>query len=263
MRLSVKVSLYITAVLAFAVGLIVLLNTAKFRSVYEEVQRSRLAVIGLDLKQTIERGFTLGLTLDQLSNISDIVARIQQRTVGLTDLRVVDATGQTLYRAGDASSELPIEDGLRRLRGAGATATEHSVAPQSINSEEALGLMVPLVNTFGQTVGAVTLALDKAPLDRATYEFARRLAFHGLVALAIGGLLTLLMAEIYLRRITRRFSAMTRSVESFLEGEEVERMRQEGGGEMADLEERLARVQARAAALAAELRLAEARLKKQ
>ena len=122
----------------------------------------------------------------------------------------------------------------------------------------------PMCRNLARKSGMTVLAADrdKAPLDRATYRFARQLAFHGLVALALGGLLTLLMAEIYLRRITRRFSAMTRAVEGFLDGEEVERTRPESGGDMADLEERLSRVQARAASLAAELRLAEARLKK-
>ena len=55
MRLSFKIAVYMVGIIAFAVILLTYLTNAKFRSLQEEVERSRFLVLALDIKATADK----------------------------------------------------------------------------------------------------------------------------------------------------------------------------------------------------------------
>lgn len=210
MRLSFKIAVYMVGIIAFAVILLTYLTNAKFRSLQEEVERSRFLVLALDIKATAERGLALGLGLEQMNNLGGILERLHGEHPEILSLQIVSDRGETLHTVGAALEGTSFADRLARLQVQG---NGEPSRPLDVSDDTAFGLMLPLVNAFGQIPGAVVLHYDRAPSAAA----ARAVTFDqlrvGAVALLLAALAALALTSFYLRGLTHGFARMTRLVE--------------------------------------------------
>lgn len=237
MRLSVKIAVYMLGVIAFAVLLLTYLTNAKFRSLQEEVERSRFLALALDVKGTAERGLALGLGLEEMHNLGAILARLDRDHPEILSLRILDDQGGELHAAGPALEPAATLAGLHHLRVPGTAGGEAGL--RDVSGDSAFGLMVPLLNAFGQATGVLVLHYDRGSAAAAARAVTLEQLRVAALALLVGGLGALLTAALYLRGVTRGFARMTRWAE-----EETPAAVAEGGED--DLERRFLAVRHRA-----------------
>lgn len=237
MRLSVKIAVYMLGVIAFAVLLLTYLTNAKFRSLQEEVERSRFLALALDIKGTAERGLALGLDLEQMDNLGAILDRLDREHPEILSLRILDDQGEELHAAGPPLEPTATTAGLHHLRVLGEAGGEAGL--RDVSGDSAFGLMVPMVNAFGQVAGVLVLHYDRAPAEAAARAVTLEQMQFAALALLFGGLAALLTAALYLRGVTRGFARMTRWAE-----EEASASAAEGADD--DLERRFLEVRRRA-----------------
>lgn len=210
MRLSIKIAIYMLGVIAFAVVLLTYLTNAKFRSVQEEVERSRFLVLALDVKATAERGLALGLGLDQMINLGSVLSRLKQDYPEILALQIIDDRGVTLYAAGTPLEGEISATAIERL---GTTGEGGQRQALDATGTAASGVMVPLANAFGQTTGALVLQYDRAASEAAAGAVTLEQVRTGALALLLSALAALVLTALYLRGVTRRFAHMTRWME--------------------------------------------------
>lgn len=210
MRLSFKIAIYMVGVIAFALILLTYLTNAKFRSLQEEVERSRFLVLALDIKATAERGLALGLGLEQMNNLAGILNRLRSEHPEILSLQIVNDRGDSLHGS-EATLERPqLAQALQRIKV--QSGSESSCAVE-LSSEAAFGLALPLVNSFGQVVGAVVLQYDRATSDMAARAVTFEQVRIGGLTLLLAGLIAMTFTAAYMRRLTRSFVEMTRLIE--------------------------------------------------
>lgn len=153
MRLSIKLSLFATSVLIFAVALITFLNYTKYRNLSDEIERGRYEVLLQEMRGTLERGLALGLHLDQIRNTEPIMARLRSAYPAIDAIQVVDSNGAVIYAAGDLAAATAVSARLAELAN-----SQGRSAIEPIHLAGQPGLVAPLTNSFGKTVGAIVLA---------------------------------------------------------------------------------------------------------
>ena len=153
MRLSIKLSLFATSVLIFAVVLITFLNYTKYRNLYDEIERGRYEVLLQEMRGTVERGLALGLHLDQIRNIEPIMARLRSAYPAIDAIQVVESDGTVIYAAGELAAASAVAARLAEL-----THSQGRTAIEPIHLGGQPGLVAPLTNSFGKMVGAIVLS---------------------------------------------------------------------------------------------------------
>src|SRR5690625_614969 len=249
MRLSFKIVVYMVGIIAFAVILLTYLTNAKFRSLQEEVERSRFLVLALDVKATAERGLALGLGLNQMNNLAAVLKRLHGEHPEILSLQIVSDRGEALYEVG-APPDAP--DVAARLARLNARAAQDPRQPMDM-ADAGSGIYLALVNTFDQMVGALILHYDRQPSITA----ARAVTFDQLrsagIALLAAAVAALALTSLYLRGVTGRFAQMTRLLEQPEQGDHP-------GARSDGLAARFAKMHASARELEADLARAEAAL---
>ena len=210
MRLSFQIAVYMVGIIAFAVILLTYLTNAKFRSLQEEVERSRFLMLALDIRATAERGLALGLDLDQMNNLAGVLERLHGEHPEILSLQIVSDRGETLHAVGTMPAGTNVAERLVRLQVRSDGEFNQSL---DVSTDTAFGLMLPLVNAFDQTSGAVVVHYDRAPSAAA----ARLVTFDQLrvaaMALLFAALAALALTTFYLRGLTHGFARMTRLIE--------------------------------------------------
>lgn len=166
-----KISAAITALIAFVLGLAVLLNYAKFERAFGSLAESRLGFLVQDLRGTLEFGLDLGLDPTAMANTAAILAREAAKDSSILWIVVFDREGQVLYRQQSDSAEPAI---TALPPGWASAIMRHPPTPVWRASEpETLVIGTPLINNFGRAVGGIALRYDRAFYDR---ELARLLS---------------------------------------------------------------------------------------
>ncbi|MDF2095507.1 hypothetical protein [Aquibaculum arenosum] len=209
MRLSVKIAVYMVGIIAFALLLLTYLTNAKFRSLQEEVEQSRFLVLALDVKTTAERGLALGLTLEQMDNLGGILHRLVETHGDILSLVILDQQGELLHLAGALPDDSGLSSGLERLQRPERGGDDTLV----LSNSRSFGLMVPLLNAFGQQAGVVALHYDRAASSALVRQVTLEQLRFGLAALLLSCVAALLLTGWYLRGVTQGFARLTRLVE--------------------------------------------------
>ncbi|MGF1527586.1 MAG: PDC sensor domain-containing protein [Candidatus Competibacterales bacterium] len=203
MKLGQKLTLLLGLILVIAVGLTLYLNQSKFRRLYNDVEQSRFIALAVDINQTIERGFNLGLALSQLVNVQEIVERRLAQEPQLIGIYVFDETGRMLFRAERATNvraspdPLEVSSWLERLNA--------DREPWIATAHRSNTAGIALVNNFGVLEGGVALVYDRMEgyltlvqvfIDQLLYGGAALMAALLLGGWIIGHLSRRILAEI-------------------------------------------------------------------
>ena len=122
MGLSLRLSLAIVTILAMALALTALLSYFQFENTLTELQRSRIAVIALDIKQTIEDSTTnRDLPLKNYELYGDFIQRAEKGDQDIRSIVVFDRLGAVLpYPALAKVSEKWVTANAERCSSSGA-----------------------------------------------------------------------------------------------------------------------------------------------
>lgn len=191
--LVVRLSVAIVAILMSAAALATTLNLMKFTKIIEDQEARLYSFVVADISDTIERALALGLPLEVLSNAQQVIDRRRVDDPAVMRVSIVDTQSKIVFdtdRArissrAEASWGTPAA-GQPSWRGSGDTAFLVST---------------PIVNTFGQAVGWVVLAYDKAVVTRKVVSILYSMLSAGLAAIAGGAALAILGVWLLARRL--------------------------------------------------------------
>ena len=199
-----KITAAITVLIAFVLGLAVLMNYAKFERAFSSLTESRLAFLVQDLRETLEFGLDLGLDPAAMANTASILAREAAKDPQILSILVFDDQGQVLHRHQREALIQPLRD-LPPGWFETALRTHSTATPWRASDPDTLIVGATLTNNFGRAVGGIALRYDRSFHDR---ELAQALA--GLTQAA--GLILLAAALIALVSVWLLFRSARRDL---------------------------------------------------
>ncbi|WP_207461225.1 hypothetical protein [Azospirillum sp. SYSU D00513] len=104
MRASLKIMTVVLMALVFVLSLVALLNFFKFQSSLQSLTERRLSVITADVRESLEAGLSLGLSLKHFENAPAILERARALDEGIAALYVFAADGRILHSTDRASA---------------------------------------------------------------------------------------------------------------------------------------------------------------
>lgn len=249
MTLPIKIFLATFTAIAFAIGLITVLDYFKFEKMQRELFLSKAEVIGADLEGDIENSIALGLSLPSIRNIPDLLTRASAADDDLLKVAVHDGTTVLASTEGDETGQ-EIPAGWPRLlsaeegRAVSRTLGKHILVARSLE------------NTFGQQVGSIIFTYSSDTLAQPVARMGRRLAILAGIAMAGNLLVSLLAAYLVSRSVRRACADLAVDFESLDGktpakervagfGEEARRFHEEANAKLAELNELAAQAQER------------------
>jgi hypothetical protein len=215
MKLTFKTGVTLVAILVFAVLVTGLLNYYKYQSTLSELIHSRLVVVGLDLKQSIEGSVGLGIPLNQTQNIQEIIDRTRNEDDQVLSVEVFEMTadgGTKLFHTD--------RDGVgKSVPQSWLTASGDVEEPVwSVDTKDATVTGFSLVNNFNKVIGAVVLRYSKSYQQAKTADMFKKLARTGAVVLGAAGILAFFGVFLMFRKISSSFTRMTESLNALIAG---------------------------------------------
>ncbi|MFO1350359.1 MAG: hypothetical protein U1F68_06635 [Gammaproteobacteria bacterium] len=207
-----KLALTTIGLIAVALGLIVMLNQAKFEYAFSEQAESRFAFVVKELKSTIETGLNLGLSLTDARNIEDIIERELASDDHILAITLFDQH-QILFHVEKNHGAANQPDVAALWRQASATADADDWR-QKTPGKRLVG--ATLINNFGQKAGGIALEYDRAFYDRNVGQMLIELARTATI-LALG-MAPLIFASLFLlfRRMRASLSRIRPAIAKLL-----------------------------------------------
>jgi hypothetical protein len=170
-------------ILGFAIGMASLLNSFKFESTLERLQRSRLAAVSSDVADAARSSIAFGLALDQMPALAELVHRLQHADPLILGIDVFGEDGVVIYSSDAQRRGSAVPAGwllaARRPGGRDFFARESSY----------FAVVSPIRNSFDVVLGAVAVRYDRKPLDGSVAKMQKRLLWYAGVAFALSVLL--------------------------------------------------------------------------
>lgn len=213
--MTLKVSAAIIALIAFVLGLAVLLNYAKFERAFGGLAESRLGFLVQDLRGTLEFGLDLGLDPTAMANTAAILAREAAKDSRILSIIVFDHAGRALYQHQSDPSKPP----LSTLPSTWVTGILRN-PPTAVwwaNDPETLLVGAPLINNFGRAVGGIALRYDRAFYDRELERALAGLTRAAAFILIGASLLALVGVWLLFRGMKRAIDRTRAGLEGYLE----------------------------------------------
>lgn len=175
-----RIGAVITLIIALALGAATALTLANFSRALSDAVESRFQVLAAELRDSIETGLNLGLPLEKLNNVQQIIEERAARDDSIASIEVRDAEGRVLFGADGGASDLAGD-----ARGTVAA---------------------PLMNSFGQQVGRVELVYATESYRTTVARVARVLASDAAVLAALAGTIAMLACVLILGPVPRRLA---------------------------------------------------------
>ncbi|MDP2800833.1 MAG: hypothetical protein Q8O26_03035 [Phreatobacter sp.] len=191
--LVVKLATAIIAILMSAAALATVLNLMKFSKIIEDQEARLYSFVVADISDTLERALALGLPLEVLSNAQQVIDRRRVDDTAVVRVSVVDAKGLIVFDTDRAQISQKADRGWG-MPAAGQTAWRGSTAAVFLVS-------TPIVNTFGQAVGWVVLAYERAVVTRKAVSILHSMLSASLIAISAGSVLAILGVWLLARRL--------------------------------------------------------------
>lgn len=233
--MSTKITAMITVLIAFVLGLAVLMNYAKFERTFNSLIQSRLAFLVQDLRDTLEFGLDLGLDPAVMANTAAILTREAAQDPHILSISVFNEQGRILHQY---QSELLKHYPVAPLTPAWLKTVLQTTSktPQHASDPETLMVGIPLINNFGRTVGGLILRYDRSFHDQELQQTLFSLIRAALLILAAASLIALLSVWLLFRDTRRELRQVRIALEDFLENQQSPALRQAGDSVLAALE---------------------------
>ncbi len=212
MNLLVKLNAAFLCAFALAMGLIVLLNQAKFGDILRGLDDSRVSVVTLDTSRRLRQAVDLGLPLKDIAESRAIVDSLIDEYPELQSVSIFDADGLLIVHGGQAlgtGQETAPGEWLEDNREAGGEVWRRE-------SPESFVVGGPIVNNFGKLEGGVAVRYGKAHYRRIVGELTDELLEFAVGLFIAASVLAVLGTAAVLRRLTSTARRLAASVEALL-----------------------------------------------
>lgn len=170
---SIKVGMTIVLTLAFSMLAVGGLGYLKFGKTFDDLIIARLKATTSELLVPIESSLTLGLRLDELSTLPDLIRTEAASDPNILNLEVADEDGTVLF----ASQADEVGRPIGKLPAALTNDTgKKGDTINALMQDRELLLLAPLRNSFDQIVGTVVMHYSLAARNQAREHVLTRIA---------------------------------------------------------------------------------------
>ncbi len=175
-------------ILAAVLGLTSFLNYANFERAYLDLVRSRSEVLAQDVRQAVEYGLNLGLRLEEMTQLPELLAETQGSDSDIRWAMVVNSQGKPVFSSPE-----------------GAATDVGQIKPYGMQSDgESYFTYTPVVNSFGRGSGAVVIAWSRELVDSKLIYVLAALLRHLAIVLTAFAALLFVAAWVQGRQFARR-----------------------------------------------------------
>jgi sensor histidine kinase regulating citrate/malate metabolism len=215
MILSMRLNIAIVFILAMALMLTTLLSYFQFESSLSELQNSRISVISLDIKQTVESGTNLGIELEKLRNVQNVIDRAKQNDEQILSITVFNQAGKTLFSTHSGGEEEGDDF---------ATEVEQKWIALNLKGDlwesaddAAFVVGAPVLNSFDQVIGGTAVRYSRRIYQDMVNAVFGELRRSGLMIFLGFSLLTVIAVRFVFRRLSRAARHMDKSLNVLLQ----------------------------------------------
>lgn len=204
---SLKVGMIIVLILAFAVSAVGGLGYLKFGKTFDELIIARLKATTTELIVPVESSLTLGLRLEELSTLPELIRNEAASDPNILNLEVADEDGKVLFASqpdevGKPIGALPVD----------LAADRKGEAITAVLEKQELLLLAPLRNSFDKIVGSVVLHYSLAARNQARHMVLTHIAEGLAVLLAIALVAAPIVAQLLFAGFQARLRASLHAV---------------------------------------------------
>lgn len=178
-RLRVTLTAPLVLITALALGLTVFLNLGKLDRTITELAQSRLQFTVENLRENLETGLDLGLSVRGLGNAQAALDTEMAQDPDIVSITVFESDGAVAFHSG---------------RGPAGAASAGALPAESSDI-----VLASLSDNLGHRVGRIELRYARAGHDALMEVLTRQLGWAGLAAIAIATLLSILGVHWWLR----------------------------------------------------------------
>lgn len=200
-QLAQRIGLQIMAVVIIALAMSAYLNYSNFDKTQRQLAESRVLVAAGDVRRAIAGMLVMGLSLDEISNLSEILKVGMQsgQSGGITGVAVLDQAGRVIAQThADYADWQKVADDV----GSWPIEREQNQTLRSL-ATDSFAIGIPLANAVNEQVGWLVIDYD------GTSQLAARKVIRTEILrdFAISGLLAAFLIMIGSMLLTRRFIA--------------------------------------------------------
>ncbi|MES2259259.1 MAG: hypothetical protein V4724_12100 [Pseudomonadota bacterium] len=183
-RLSITITAPIVLISVLAIGLTVFLNVGKLDRTLSELEESRLRFTINSLRENLETGLDLGLTVKGLGNAQAAIDFEARQDPDIVSITVRDEAGKIAFNTGRAAEK------------------------------DSIKVATTMSNNLGVNVGAIELQYSRRSHDHFIAGISRQLTLAGLAATALSALLAVLGIRLWVRRIGRTLRSIEHTLDA-------------------------------------------------
>jgi hypothetical protein len=188
-------------VLLVALLLNAVLSLFMFNRTYEELVSSRFMVKATDLKMNVESLLNLGLALPEMADVPGILWTVKQDDSDIIAIGIFDTRGISVFDTDPARVGKLVPEAWRKTE----RVEVHS-------DDEAFVLSLPLLNSFDQAVGVLSLRYARTAVLGASQRAYWVLGKAVLIAMAVSGLVASLGLHLLSRTLISRLDRMRKTL---------------------------------------------------
>jgi hypothetical protein len=207
---SGRVGVSVISSIVIAVALVLMLTYLKAQDSLANMVESRNAFVAGTLKNRLELGLGLGLELESLNNIQDIINAAAAADPNIEAIQVFQTQGQVLFGAGPQGHNNLVPASWSRLLTQG-----RPDEAWSIRDSGALVTGVALTNSFEQIVGGLAISYSRQSFDATSRAMLGDIIVGCGKIMAIALLLAVASVLLVARSIGRSFQRAVSSLNRF------------------------------------------------
>lgn len=165
--------------------------------------KGRYEYVVLDLRSTIQTGFDMRLSLNQMANLNSATKRAFEADEVIQAIEIYGPDGTILFRAGAKTRNQLVPDTWRRAT------REPKTRIWSVDDDDSLVIGADIVGGDGKVVGGIALRARRASVLNSTARYGRDLRRLGAMIFLIGWIVAGLGAILLVGSVARQIMRVT------------------------------------------------------
>lgn len=190
LEVHLKLIATIWAILISVLALLLLMNTIKFSGLMSAVVSSKLEVVTASIERSVIKAEQLGLPLQEMNNLNDLLIREKHRDTQIRGIHIVDRAGKPLFSSESEALSIAPESPLIRR------ALFSEEAAWRFDEEHALFTGLQLFDATGGLIGSIIIDYDKSQYAADILRVNDRLLMMTLAVFLVFGTLIFLAVRL-------------------------------------------------------------------
>jgi MFS family permease len=205
MNVLFKSILCMIVLLLFVMGLLFMLSSFKFQTVFTNLITNRLGATSPTIYESIEGALDLGLGLGEIQNTESVISWVQQNNPGIRSIDIFNTKGEVLYSTEKQRLEQAIAPYI--LENLKTASGHHSQMELDANFLSAFKLL----NNYNQRVGGGSIFYSKDDYNRQVVKFKNSLFLRSAIIFITSAILASIGIMVAFRGLRKYLNSIENS----------------------------------------------------